>query len=543
MSEQLLTKCPHCSTTFRLTQEQLAIAGGAVRCGACYQVFHAKEHIVKTSVIEEVREEPAPTPPPQPQPDPFKTLNAPEEDDPYAEMDWDTNLDIDAQTSPDADLFDEEYQRKILEEDENFAEFGLDEIAKPAKKDSNDESWAEQLLEELGDDDSEDDDGIDEERIQDNPKRDNEKSGQKKSNTGFGSISSGGSAFEDDMDDSDKESSSDFSDSFMELDSVGTSASMFEMEDENTSTNSNDESWAQKMLEELESEGQPVPPSMAELAILMDDKPTAEDDSKKDGNKKASESSPKAPPNTRPKNSDANAKSNLDFETTDFLESLKAQAEEIEIGEIPTFLDDDDGDDSSPALRDMRAERPKPVLQKNFQASTIHLEAEQDKTSIVKALGWAALCLLAIATLVGQYAYYNRVELSANPDLRPHLKQICEIFNCTLPSQSDVSLIKGSNLVVRSHSMEKGALVIDAILHNRAEFVQPFPVVELIFEDRNNKLIASRRFKPIEYIHNEALDLKEMPPNTPIRFTLEILDPGSEAVNYQIRFHPANSPI
>ncbi|MBV1919603.1 MAG: zinc-ribbon domain-containing protein [Pseudomonadales bacterium] len=36
MSEQLLTKCPHCATTFRLSQQQLEIAGGAVRCGACY---------------------------------------------------------------------------------------------------------------------------------------------------------------------------------------------------------------------------------------------------------------------------------------------------------------------------------------------------------------------------------------------------------------------------------------------------------------------------------------------------------------------------
>src|SRR5690606_29830250 len=41
MSELLVTQCPHCQTRFRLTPEQLGVAGGHVRCGACLEVFHA----------------------------------------------------------------------------------------------------------------------------------------------------------------------------------------------------------------------------------------------------------------------------------------------------------------------------------------------------------------------------------------------------------------------------------------------------------------------------------------------------------------------
>lgn len=39
-----LTRCPHCETRFRVTEEQLGVARGKVRCGNCMQVFNALEH-------------------------------------------------------------------------------------------------------------------------------------------------------------------------------------------------------------------------------------------------------------------------------------------------------------------------------------------------------------------------------------------------------------------------------------------------------------------------------------------------------------------
>lgn len=40
----LLTRCPHCDTRFRVTDEQLGIAKGKVRCGSCMEVFNALEN-------------------------------------------------------------------------------------------------------------------------------------------------------------------------------------------------------------------------------------------------------------------------------------------------------------------------------------------------------------------------------------------------------------------------------------------------------------------------------------------------------------------
>ncbi|MEW6313050.1 MAG: DUF3426 domain-containing protein [Pseudomonadota bacterium] len=39
--ERLTTRCPHCNTAFRVTQEQLQSHQGQVRCGRCQQVFDA----------------------------------------------------------------------------------------------------------------------------------------------------------------------------------------------------------------------------------------------------------------------------------------------------------------------------------------------------------------------------------------------------------------------------------------------------------------------------------------------------------------------
>lgn len=48
------TRCPHCQTSFRVTEAQLATARGLVRCGACLEVFNAQAHWVES--------EPAPEP-------------------------------------------------------------------------------------------------------------------------------------------------------------------------------------------------------------------------------------------------------------------------------------------------------------------------------------------------------------------------------------------------------------------------------------------------------------------------------------------------
>ncbi|WXL25168.1 DUF3426 domain-containing protein [Ectopseudomonas mendocina] len=167
----------------------------------------------------------------------------------------------------------------------------------------------------------------------------------------------------------------------------------------------------------------------------------------------------------------------------------------------------------------------------------LQLNWQKPKKPWGRWFGWGLLNLFAALGLAVQYVAYNFEELSRQDQYRPWFEQFCPTIGCTLPSKVDIDQIKSSNLVVRSHPEFSGALVVDAIIYNRASFSQPFPLLEMRFADVNGKLLASRRFKPSEYLAGELAGNSEMPPQTPIHISLDILDPGARAVNYSLSFH------
>ncbi|MDL0439461.1 zinc-ribbon and DUF3426 domain-containing protein [Stutzerimonas frequens] len=167
----------------------------------------------------------------------------------------------------------------------------------------------------------------------------------------------------------------------------------------------------------------------------------------------------------------------------------------------------------------------------------LQLDWQERKNPWPRRLGWGALNLLALLALGAQYVVYNYDELSRQAAYRPWFERVCPTLGCELPALVDISQIKSSNLVVRSHPDFTGALVVDAILYNRAAFAQPFPLLEIRFADINGKLLASRSFKPSEYLSGELAGQAQMPPQVPIHIALDILDPGSQAVNYSLGFH------
>ena len=211
-------------------------------------------------------------------------------------------------------------------------------------------------------------------------------------------------------------------------------------------------------------------------------------------------------------------------------------------GERLSATDDDDDDElpePAPVSKDKR-KRSEPAMREDplmdLVDDPLHLDWQKRRTPWGKRLLWTLLVLLAGAALAGQYIANHFDELARQDQYRPIFQQLCPQIGCTVPSKVDIDRIKSCYLVVRSHPEFTGALVVDAILYNRAPFSQPFPLLELRFADLNGKMIASRRFKPGEYLTGD-LSKAEMPPQTPIHIALDILDPGPKAVNYSLSFH------
>lgn len=220
---------------------------------------------------------------------------------------------------------------------------------------------------------------------------------------------------------------------------------------------------------------------------------------------------------------------------------LSARDDDEPAGLRLSARDDDEPDD-------LRDERPEPILAAKPERpprkeplvhvvdDPLQLDWQKAKPNWFKRLLWSVLTLLAAGLLAFQYIAYHFDEMARQDQYRPWFQQLCPMIGCTVPTRVDISRIKSSNLVVRSHPDFKGALIVDAIIYNRAPFAQPFPLLELRFADLNGQLIASRRFKPSEYLSGELAGRGEMPSQTPIHIALDILDPGPKAVNYSLSF-------
>ena len=131
----LQTQCPKCETRFRVTDEQLGIAKGKVRCGNCLSVFNAIEHqvIPKSS--------PKPSPPPT---EPGLGTDLPDEDFVFAD-----NPEEDASDAPYAgtkltfsdDELSDSFRSMDTKGGDEFQEAGDEDAHKDI-----DESWAEAML-------------------------------------------------------------------------------------------------------------------------------------------------------------------------------------------------------------------------------------------------------------------------------------------------------------------------------------------------------------------------------------------------------------
>ncbi len=293
------------------------------------------------------------------------------------------------------------------------------------------------------------------------------------------------------------------SDSFMNLDEGAADSGLGEdfsdMQGAGRSTHNEnaDEAWAEALLKELEDEddASPAPQKPAPASFAPRDSQT---------NKPVS---PAQPARTEKKPAPKQAREDDD---------------EALFGGLDLF-GDDLTDEPVPLSRPVR-ERDAPFRQ------------QRDWSGWLK---WSALSALALLVLVGQYAYFNFDDQARNPQWRPFYQQACDLLGCRLPNRTDISKLRGANLVVRSHPDYTNTLIVDAILFNEARYPQPFPELELSFSALNGEAVASRRFSPAEYLQGDLTNMDTMPVNTPLHISLEIVDPGARAVNYNLRLLPA----
>ncbi len=150
----------------------------------------------------------------------------------------------------------------------------------------------------------------------------------------------------------------------------------------------------------------------------------------------------------------------------------------------------------------------------------------------VATLFWGLTSLVLILTLIGQYAYIQRDELSRHVELRPWLEWLCLHAGCELPLMRSPDMVRIAGRDIRRHPDIDDALIVNITITNHAPYVQSWPVIQVGFFDLRNRPLALRRFTVDEYLPGGLSIADGMPVQTPIRVRLDIVDPGPEAVNF-----------
>jgi len=151
---------------------------------------------------------------------------------------------------------------------------------------------------------------------------------------------------------------------------------------------------------------------------------------------------------------------------------------------------------------------------------------------------WIAGVAGMVLLIFLQYTYFYWGDLIASNKTRPLLASVCSAVGCELPPFRDLKNIEADQLVVRVHPEVEAALTVDIIIRIKSSLGQPFPVLQLTFSDMRNQAVASRKFFPNEYLDGEFRGEALMPSGSPIRLSLNVMDPGADATNYELTLLP-----
>jgi len=148
----------------------------------------------------------------------------------------------------------------------------------------------------------------------------------------------------------------------------------------------------------------------------------------------------------------------------------------------------------------------------------------------------AAIVVLILGVL-GQSVLFRSYQLANQmPSLSPLLTSLCSNLPCRYSGSIDTTKIEVRNRDMRSHPSQKNALLVSTAIVNNAPFDQPYPILAVKLFDLSGHTVATRYFKPEEYLEGLYSKFLLMESGTPVHITLAVLDPGDDAVNFEITF-------
>jgi predicted Zn finger-like uncharacterized protein len=157
------------------------------------------------------------------------------------------------------------------------------------------------------------------------------------------------------------------------------------------------------------------------------------------------------------------------------------------------------------------------------------------KAPTLRAGWWTAVSVGLVFVLIAQVIHHHRDPLVRSPKWGETVSRVYRALGLNLTPQWDLHAYELQQWGVISDASARDALRVRASVTNTAAYAQPYPFVKLALEDRWGSIVAMREFAPEEYLPSIATANRMMAPRQRTNAEIVIVDPGADAVSFQIR--------
>ncbi len=148
---------------------------------------------------------------------------------------------------------------------------------------------------------------------------------------------------------------------------------------------------------------------------------------------------------------------------------------------------------------------------------------------------WSIGILTLLVISISQLAWFGRDKLMRYPEGRLLLQSTCEYVGCKLPTIRAPEQIQVLSRSITTHPKIENALLIQLTIVNKANFSQPYPILQIGLYSSDEMLVVQRRFDHTEYISQEP-EISGLNPGKALYVELEIVDPGNDVTGFKLEF-------
>ena len=146
--------------------------------------------------------------------------------------------------------------------------------------------------------------------------------------------------------------------------------------------------------------------------------------------------------------------------------------------------------------------------------------------------GWGLLCGVLLLLLATQWLYFNFASLASKPEYNDRLTTLCAMVGCQVPSM-DLGQISTGQIRLRRNPDDRNTTQVSLTLTNQANHSQLVPKLKFL-QLSDGKVTAYRIVESHEYLQDSDRALKQLLPRQSLKVQFVLAIPRSDVKDYAI---------